>query len=370
MANSKVIYYGKTLIDLTSDTVDKTTLVKGIKAHDKSGTQIIGELELPSGTKTITTNGTHDVKAYASATVNIPIPSYKTEELSMRNVVYKSGFEHLYSYSDAFIYNNRYHYIREDFKKILMYNSEIGKFEEALSGLTLYTYCRACSFNEKVYLIQSSGTYSTVVLYIYNGSSWSSQNLGFTAYMGNGYVSALGVYNNTLYGLFAASYSGTSYNLYRYDGSSAWSLVTTFTGASSSSTSNQIRLFECNGYLNIVQANKHYIFDGTTITQKSTLPMSYPDSVVGLRNEIHAFSYSSEYVYNFTTSAWTLFKTHTYINDIDDTSSIRMYNGVNFNNSLSCIGDSYNYFYDDDGYEDSEVVTFFNRMYWKIHYES
>lgn len=75
MANNKIIYAGKTLIDLTSDTVDKSTLQKGITAHDKSGEIITGELEVPSGTITITTNGTHVVKNYENATVDVPIPS-------------------------------------------------------------------------------------------------------------------------------------------------------------------------------------------------------------------------------------------------------------------------------------------------------
>lgn len=50
MATNKVVYYGTTLIDLTSDTVDAAHLAKGITAHDKSGTIITGESTLDSDT--------------------------------------------------------------------------------------------------------------------------------------------------------------------------------------------------------------------------------------------------------------------------------------------------------------------------------
>lgn len=46
MANTrnvnKVVYNNETLIDLTEDTVDSSTLQKGVVAHDKSGTSIVG----------------------------------------------------------------------------------------------------------------------------------------------------------------------------------------------------------------------------------------------------------------------------------------------------------------------------------------
>lgn len=42
MPTNKVIYCGETLIDLTSDTVDTSTLLSGATAHDKSGAQITG----------------------------------------------------------------------------------------------------------------------------------------------------------------------------------------------------------------------------------------------------------------------------------------------------------------------------------------
>lgn len=42
MATSKVVYSGRTLIDLTGDTVTEAALLKGYTAHKADGTQIIG----------------------------------------------------------------------------------------------------------------------------------------------------------------------------------------------------------------------------------------------------------------------------------------------------------------------------------------
>lgn len=45
MGNSKIVYYGETLIDLTGDTVEAAKLLKGITAHDKKGEKITGTFE-------------------------------------------------------------------------------------------------------------------------------------------------------------------------------------------------------------------------------------------------------------------------------------------------------------------------------------
>lgn len=54
MAYNKIVYGNKTLIDLTSDTVTASRLLKGITAHDKAGNAITGTMTsggggLPSG---------------------------------------------------------------------------------------------------------------------------------------------------------------------------------------------------------------------------------------------------------------------------------------------------------------------------------
>ena len=42
MANSKIVYYGETLMDLTGDTVTPADLKSGVTAHDKTGAAITG----------------------------------------------------------------------------------------------------------------------------------------------------------------------------------------------------------------------------------------------------------------------------------------------------------------------------------------
>lgn len=49
MAANKVAINGKTILDLTQDTVTPGTLAKGATAHDKSGAQITGTMEASAG---------------------------------------------------------------------------------------------------------------------------------------------------------------------------------------------------------------------------------------------------------------------------------------------------------------------------------
>ena len=57
MSVNKVIYAGNTLIDLTSDTVSKSSLLKGYTAHDKSGSLIVGTYEAGEEVENILENG-------------------------------------------------------------------------------------------------------------------------------------------------------------------------------------------------------------------------------------------------------------------------------------------------------------------------
>jgi hypothetical protein len=54
MGNSKIIYGGKTLIDLTGDTIKKDKLLKGYTAHGADGEPIVGECEFDANTQDAT----------------------------------------------------------------------------------------------------------------------------------------------------------------------------------------------------------------------------------------------------------------------------------------------------------------------------
>lgn len=54
MANSKIVYFGEVLMDLTSDTVTADKLLKNITAHDKAGNAITGSCTYDSDTSDAT----------------------------------------------------------------------------------------------------------------------------------------------------------------------------------------------------------------------------------------------------------------------------------------------------------------------------
>lgn len=71
MAINKIIYGGKTLIDLTSDTITPEQLAQGVTAHDKSGAAITGTSTKDSDTQDATAAEAEILKgktAYARGT--------------------------------------------------------------------------------------------------------------------------------------------------------------------------------------------------------------------------------------------------------------------------------------------------------------
>lgn len=59
---SKVVYFGDTLIDLTSDTVEPSKLLSGFTAHDKSGAPITGTCTFDADTKDATATAAEILK--------------------------------------------------------------------------------------------------------------------------------------------------------------------------------------------------------------------------------------------------------------------------------------------------------------------
>lgn len=91
MGNSKIVYYGETLIDLTGDTVEAAKLLKGVTAHDKKGEKITGTLsDVTQATPAITVDAAGKITASAtqaagvvaagtkSATKQLPVQAAKT----------------------------------------------------------------------------------------------------------------------------------------------------------------------------------------------------------------------------------------------------------------------------------------------------
>lgn len=74
---SKIIYGDRTLIDLTSDTVDAAHLAEGYTAHGADGLPITGEMHggtPASGNITLNAYGEYDVSDKATATYIWPMP--------------------------------------------------------------------------------------------------------------------------------------------------------------------------------------------------------------------------------------------------------------------------------------------------------
>ena len=87
MGNSKIVYYGETLIDLTGDTVEATKLRKGITAHDKKGEKITGTLaDVTQATPAITVDAAGKITASATQAAGVVAAGTKsaTKQLTVQ----------------------------------------------------------------------------------------------------------------------------------------------------------------------------------------------------------------------------------------------------------------------------------------------
>lgn len=87
MGNSKIVYYGETLIDLTGDTVEAAKLLKGVTAHDKKGEKITGILaDVTQATPAITVDAAGKITASATQTAGVVAAGTKsaTKQLTVQ----------------------------------------------------------------------------------------------------------------------------------------------------------------------------------------------------------------------------------------------------------------------------------------------
>ena len=87
MGNSKIVYYGETLIDLTGDTVEAANLRSGITAHDKKGEKITGTLaDVTQATPAITVDAAGKITASATQAAGVVAAGTKsaTKQLTVQ----------------------------------------------------------------------------------------------------------------------------------------------------------------------------------------------------------------------------------------------------------------------------------------------
>ena len=87
MGNSKIVYYGETLIDLTDDTVEAAKLLNGVTAHDKKGEKITGTLaDVTQATPAITVDAAGKITASATQAAGVVAAGTKsaTKQLTVQ----------------------------------------------------------------------------------------------------------------------------------------------------------------------------------------------------------------------------------------------------------------------------------------------
>lgn len=350
MAYNKIIYNKKTLIDLTGDTVDANSLTKGTTAHDKSGVKITGVLETPSGTITITNNGTHSVKNYANANVNVPIPAGYIKPEGTKQIT-ANGTTDVTSYASANVNiaqntilkidgvqkTGTYNFTTERFKSfpestlpenpssefflhngkicfnhinnIYQYNESSKTWSQIASGLALAGWCKVCSINGTLVAVGNSDKLGSWCYFsYYNGTSWSSVTQVPSYYENKGI--ALVVYNDTLY-LVGAGYYSSSDDNYNFvimkwvDSNKTFAWVKSI---EDSSTTNTYRAVVHNNLMYIFRLGDGYnvhTFDGTKVATKYKSVSPFQNGAMYSYNgELHSIINGSNYILN--TSDYTL----------------------------------------------------------------
>lgn len=350
MAYNKIIYNKKTLIDLTGDTVDANSLTKGTTAHDKSGAKITGVLETPSGTKTITNNGIHNVKNYANANVNVPIPAGYIKPEGTKSIT-SNGTYDITSYAsvnvnvaqntilkiDGVQKTGTYNFTTEIFKSfpestlpespssefflhngkicfnhinnIYQYNENSKTWSQIASGLALAGWCKVCSINGTLVAVGNSNSGVQCYFSYYNGTSWSSATQVSTYNINKGIV--LVVYNDTLYLVGAGNYIPAD-GLYQFVIMKWVDSRKTFTFVKridySSSGTEYYRAVVHNNLMYIFRlgyGDNAYTFNGTRVDTKYKSVSPFQDGAIYSYNgELHSIVNGSNYILN--TSDYTL----------------------------------------------------------------
>lgn len=182
MAISKIILNGVTQMDLTGDTVVADKLLQSYTAHGADGEPITGTSTaiVPSGTKSITENGTGiDVTQYASVDVAVPSSG------SSKNVQVVQGTTRTNSSSMTAIGAE-------------LTVSKTGTYDVYWSGFRSNT----------------SGSYSFATQLYIDGSAYGSENSTWSNHVQNNHLSNVSLTANQKLRVYGLETRGSSYYMY------------------------------------------------------------------------------------------------------------------------------------------------------------
>lgn len=134
----------------------------------------------PTGTKTITENGTHDVTNYASAAVNVPVPAMEIHRVVLS--ADKTSGEQIWVSNNTFVKNN---YTKDGFAVLIV----------SATGTATGAVCQAFAYRgNRPYITGGATTYGTLTRATASGqgSMMSPAKLTSTDYNGSPVVDANG----------------------------------------------------------------------------------------------------------------------------------------------------------------------------------